>query len=203
MNREDRRAAILDAVLPLIREHGFDVSTRQIAEAAGIAEGTIFRVFPDKMALLCAALDQAMDQAGLDEELEELPGDNLEDLIDGIVGVLLRRSAEVGQIMVALRASGHKGAGAHPMVRGRRPRPPQDGADKDPLLRVQSREDRIFRVVADRLTPFADQLNAPVAQTARFIVIFGGAAPRVSRFGELNHSAIVRLLTHGVVKDAA
>ena len=45
-------APIVDAVVPLLLEHGGDVTTRQIAEAAGIAEGTIFRVFPDKAALL-------------------------------------------------------------------------------------------------------------------------------------------------------
>ena len=52
MPPDERRDAIIDVVLPLLLEHGSDVSTRQIAEAAGIAEGTIFRVFPDKAALL-------------------------------------------------------------------------------------------------------------------------------------------------------
>ena len=32
---EDRRRALVDATLPLVREHGLAVSTRQIAEAAG------------------------------------------------------------------------------------------------------------------------------------------------------------------------
>ena len=52
---EDRRTAILAAVIPLLVEKGGDVSTKEIAQAAGIAEGTIFRVFADKATLLVAA----------------------------------------------------------------------------------------------------------------------------------------------------
>ena len=33
----ERRAEIIAATLPLVREHGANVTTRQIAEAAGIA----------------------------------------------------------------------------------------------------------------------------------------------------------------------
>ncbi|ACZ30461.1 regulatory protein TetR [Xylanimonas cellulosilytica DSM 15894] len=49
---DERRAAILDAVLPLVAERGHDVTTRELAAAAGVAEGTLFRVFPDKNALI-------------------------------------------------------------------------------------------------------------------------------------------------------
>lgn len=58
---EERRAAILEATLPLLLERGASISTRQIAEAAGIAEGTIFRVFPDKDAVVQAAVELALD----------------------------------------------------------------------------------------------------------------------------------------------
>ena len=37
---EDRRTAILAALIPLLVERGGDVTTKEIAQAAGIAEGT-------------------------------------------------------------------------------------------------------------------------------------------------------------------
>ena len=58
---DERRAMIVEAMLPLLLEHGEMVTTRQIAEAAGIAEGTIFRVFADKDELIAAVVEHAAD----------------------------------------------------------------------------------------------------------------------------------------------
>lgn len=51
---------IIDAVIPLLLERGREVTSREIAEAAGIAEGTIFRAFGDKESLITAAVDSFM-----------------------------------------------------------------------------------------------------------------------------------------------
>ena len=61
MSQEERRAAIVRSTLPLLIEHGGTVSTSQIAAAAGIAEGTVFRAFKDKQDLLIACMRAGMN----------------------------------------------------------------------------------------------------------------------------------------------
>ena len=48
MAPDERRRAIVDVVVPLLLQHGDGVTTKQIAEAAGIAEGTIFGSSPTR-----------------------------------------------------------------------------------------------------------------------------------------------------------
>lgn len=57
-----RRAAVLDAVQPLLAEQGVDVTMEQLAEAADIGRRTLFRYFPSKEALVAAAVRQSYDQ---------------------------------------------------------------------------------------------------------------------------------------------
>ncbi len=52
------RAAVLDAAARLFAEHGVEeVSMDQIAEAAGVGKGTLYRRFGDKSGLAAALLD--------------------------------------------------------------------------------------------------------------------------------------------------
>lgn len=71
---DERRRAIIEAVLPLLTEHGAGATTRQMAEAAGISEGTIFNVFADKDDLLAAALETAIDPAPLEASTSAIDG---------------------------------------------------------------------------------------------------------------------------------
>ncbi len=63
MSVAERRESIVAAVLPLVRERGVLPSTREIAQAAGVAEGTIFGVFDDKRALMHALAEHALAPA--------------------------------------------------------------------------------------------------------------------------------------------
>jgi AcrR family transcriptional regulator len=60
---DERRAAILLAIQPVLLERGAGVTTRELAEAAGVAEGTLFRAFTDKVTLIRAAVWTAIDPA--------------------------------------------------------------------------------------------------------------------------------------------
>ena len=103
MPPDERRAAVIAATEPLLRERGRDVSTREIAEAAGIAEGTIFRVFASKDEVIDAVLDDAFDprvtcQAlnGIDRTLE------LDTRVANAVAILQQRLNRVFGLIYAL-----------------------------------------------------------------------------------------------------
>ncbi|HEX6220712.1 MAG TPA: TetR family transcriptional regulator, partial [Acidimicrobiia bacterium] len=101
---EDRRQAIVEAVIPLIMEQGASVTTAAIAEAAGIAEGTIFRVFPDKGSLLVEALKTCFDPAPTLDQLARIePGLPFEIKLRKAAAIIIRRAERVHAVAAMLR----------------------------------------------------------------------------------------------------
>lgn len=58
---ERNRRRLLDAAAVAFAEHGLDVSVAEIARAAGVGQGTVFRRFPTKDHLVAAIITDRLD----------------------------------------------------------------------------------------------------------------------------------------------
>jgi AcrR family transcriptional regulator len=104
LSPDDRREAILDAVIPLLKAGGRDVSTRQMAESACVAEGTLFRAFGDKESIIHAAVERVMDPEPLRNALRGIdPDEPTEEKVDQVLRLLRERFEGVIGFMTALR----------------------------------------------------------------------------------------------------
>jgi AcrR family transcriptional regulator len=98
-----RRRAIVDAVAPLIVAHGAAVTTKRMADAAGVAEGTLFTVFADKRALVMAVLEDRLDPAPLTAALAAVdPDAPLPMVLTAVAAIVLPRIEEVRALASAL-----------------------------------------------------------------------------------------------------
>ena len=109
-----RRSAIMAATERLLVERGQAVSTREIAEAAGIAEGTIFRVFATKDAIVDALFEDAFDARADWTRLKAAdPAKGLEACLVELVEMLQRR---IRRVMALFAAVGFRQPQANPEI---------------------------------------------------------------------------------------
>ena len=182
---DERRAALVAAALPLILEHGPGVSTRQIALAAGVAEGTIFRAFPDKDSLIRATVAAAFDPGAVLDELRQVdPAAALRPKLTAITRIVQARLTRVITLMASLDMH----------------RPPDDDATGRAGRPTTS--ELVSAAVAQLLAPNTKQLRVTPGEAARLLrlLAFSGTHPRITDGQPLTAEEIVSVLLDGVLR---
>jgi len=179
---DERRAAIIDAVIPLIREQGRAVSSKAMADAAGIAEGTLFRAFGDKDSVIQAAFERFMDPEPFRNALRGIdPDEPTEEKVRQVLSLLQERFSGVVGLMTAIGMQG-------PPPGIRSPRPTDDD-----WLQVL---DRVFR---------PDELAVPIPTLGFYLrlLAFGSAVPHLNAAHPFETDELADVILHGVLPGTA
>ena len=204
-----RRAVLVECALDLIRRSGAVPSTREIAEAAGVAEGTIFRAFDTKDSLIDEAIASSFCPAPLLRQLQQVdPGLPLRERLVAVVTILQRRYGDLFDLMHGLRLSA-------PPVAARREHTsctpeaghvassPDDGSEDQPGDRDHRHPDRELtnRAVVALIEPDASDLTCSAQDLARYLrmLTFSGSHPQISDSRLLSPETIVDVLLTGVL----
>ncbi|MFC3896328.1 TetR/AcrR family transcriptional regulator [Lentzea rhizosphaerae] len=185
MSPEDRREAIVQATLPLVVKAGANVTTSQIAAAAGIAEGTVFRVFKDKAELLDACIQRALHSDEEVARLEAIPADvPLEERLTSGVATFSGYLDRMWGVIGALRESGYQ------------PRDEDHKKHKGPPVGMQQLSEAVAGLFSEEEMRVSPDLAARMLLGAVFTNRMGAG------FGQTTAepATIVDLFLHGALK---
>ncbi|MFG2733076.1 TetR/AcrR family transcriptional regulator [Streptomyces canus] len=182
----ERRAMIIQSAIPLIAEYGAAVTTAKIARAAGIGEGTIFRVFADKDELLQACMAEALSPEHAVRELDAIDlsqplSDRLAEAAEALQAHLARMGAIAGSL--------EHGGGKHPgTVRG--------------AGRTESTT-RLRAALTELLEPDKAALRRPPEQIAALFFGLLFTQPRTEDEPDLSPQELVEVFLHGAFSEDA
>ncbi len=181
---DERRAALIAATTPLLQEHGLEVTTRQIADAAGVAEGTIFGVFPDKASLLRAAMIEAFRPDEAVRALAEIARvEDLRERLVSIVELLGYGMAHRASLIAAMRKLVSQ---------------PESASVGDALFRSRN---EIHNAITDAIEPNRAQLRPSPTAAARMLLmmVFAGSAGDFDDNEVITSRELVSLLLDGLL----
>jgi AcrR family transcriptional regulator len=176
-----RRDALIQATLPLLLQHGRAVTTRQIATAAGVAEGTIFGVFESKDDLILSAVERGLDIEPFLADLQAI--DRNQGLRERLLDLTERLQARFQGIFALMTAMGMVGP---------------------PRSHVHMAEGRQWAeaIMITLVEPDAASLTVPPEELIHMLrlLTFSGTHPHVSDGRQLTPDQIVGVILDGVLK---
>ncbi len=184
MTPDERRRALIEATRPLLLEHGLNITTRQIAECADVAEGTIFRAFGTKQNLIEAVVEDCFAPGPVIAAIDDIPAElDLEDSVTWMVQILQGRIQQVRSLMAAISPG---------RPHGTRPKPPHRDFHK-------AIDEALSRV----LTRFDDELTVgtPTACWAISAMAFAAVMPLADHPDAADPRQLARLILHGIAVD--
>jgi AcrR family transcriptional regulator len=182
---DKRRATLIAATEPLLERFGREVSTRQIAEAAGVAEGTIFRAFATKEALIDAVIEDAFDSQRTCYELAQVdPALSLEERLTAAVIILQERLRQIFALFGSLRLR-------------------KEPHDHDSFRAKQQADYELINgAIASLIKPDQDQLRLDVMEAASALrtITFSITHPMLGDPRLVEPQQIVDLVLHGICR---
>lgn len=165
---------IIDAVIPLLIEHGRSVTSKQIAEAACVAEGTIFRAFGDKDTLVTAAIEKYLDPEPLRQALRSIdPALPLENKVRAIIYLMRERFSSMFRMIAAI------------------------GGERPPVPHARH---EFPAIIAEVLAPEAAMLNWPPERVAHIVRMISVASsfPALNEGMEFSVDELARVVLYGI-----
>jgi AcrR family transcriptional regulator len=195
MAPEERRQAIIDATLPLLLARGTEMSTREIAQAAGIAEGTIFRAFETKQDLIHATIHTALMPDAAITRIAQLPeGQALNDRVAAILDVLREEIHRTRSLFAHFaRPSGQPAAGPPT-------RPPFGGIR--PPFNPHETKTRLNTAVAAALQPYSGELAVSTAFATNLLsaLAFASSFTLTEDEPTISSEELSDVVLHGIAK---
>lgn len=174
------QTAVLDAVVACVEEGGFrSVTTRRVAEVAGVNEVTVFRRFGNKAQLIAAVFER--EAAGIGAAIGDYTGDlegDLQRIVTSIAGAAGRRRRILPIILseladnAELRSAAQHSIDMVGVVAGILARYQQEGrlAEEPPLLAYAALVGPlVYLGIVDRLLPEPLPVD-PAEHVRRFLV---------------------------------
>ena len=189
MAPDARRQAIIEATVGLLLEKGADLSTKEIAQAAGVAEGTIFRAFETKDDVIHAAVCTALQPDAAITHIAELPsGQPLAQRVTALLDILVAEIQRTRSLLIHL-------------AQDRRHPPGQGGHGMHPGGMHDARN-KLFQATIDALGDYADQLRVPPHSAGRMLTALAvaGSFPLLADELSPTPETMANVVLHGIAE---